>query len=259
KNPVAIAEGPKQAIYGTLYFGLPDNPKPPIWVATFHVSSLNAEICRPLAGRNVTLYPHLSLGGKTYSDWCDKAKEIQKRVPGLAIQVSDLLERLATDEERKSGNDLADYLINHDWRAYRERKGIVPTPTQLDQKPSQARPITTKTPASNPLQTLSNPPLPNLSNSPENGELYTFSNFSDDRKQNAGLQDNTPVAAINRIQSHQSQTMTVQTSRSFEAFTNPQNELLIQNPMDPERFTVYPDIESYNHRSVLPKSRSRNE
>ena len=133
------------------------------------------------------------------------------------------------------------------------------TPFSEVLKHLEARPITPKTPASNPLQTLSKPPLPNLNNSPENGELYTFINFSDDRKQNAGLQDNTPVAAINRIQSHQSQTITIQAGRSFEAFTNHRNELLIQNPMDRNRFTVYPNIESYNRRSVLPESRSRDE
>ncbi len=30
-------------------------------------------------------------------------------------------------------------------------------------------------------------------------------------------------------------------------------ELLIQNPMDANRFTVYPNIDSYNNRSEYPK------
>lgn len=256
KNPVAIAEGPKQAIYGTLYFGLPDNPKKPVWLATFNESSLNVEICRPLAGRNVTLYPDLSIGGKTYRNWCEKAKEIQKRVPGLVIQVSDLLERLATDADRKAGNDLADYLIKHDWRMYRERIKKISKDIQTDQSTAKS------------LQNTNN------NSSPEKAEIITFNNipeeniksktlpfvgFSDDEIQTHGLQYNAPHVATNRPQSDKKQYTTNQPRKTIEAFTNHRNELLIQNPMDPERFTVYPDIESYNRRSVLPKSRPRNE
>ncbi len=43
-----------------------------------------------------------------------------------------------------------------------------------------------------------------------------------------------------------------------EAYTNHQNELLMDNPADPNRFTVYPDIDSYNRRSVIPESRYKN-
>lgn len=283
-NPVAIAEGPKQAIYGTLYFGLPDNPNTPVWLATFNVSSLNAEICRPLTRRNVTLYPDLSIGGKAYYNWCDKAKEIQKRVPGLIVQVSDLLERLATDADRKSGNDLADYLIKHDWRMYRELfakntavsvqseppPGTTPDNVQpgrnidpvqesinIQQKKTKKKKNEHTPDVVETSRNIDPSKSDRIQHTKKEGE--SIIHFPGEQSQCAGRQKNTSDAPIDRPQSHQKQTTATQPPRTAKAFTNPLNELLIQNPMDPERFTVYPDIESYNLRSVLPKSRPRNE
>ena len=45
------------------------------------------------------------------------------------------------------------------------------------------------------------------------------------------------------------------TGRKIRAYTNRLNELLIQNPMDVNRSTVYPSIDSYTRRMVLPESR----
>jgi hypothetical protein len=40
-NPVALVEAPKTAIYGTLYFGVPEQPTNFLWLAVYNLSSLN--------------------------------------------------------------------------------------------------------------------------------------------------------------------------------------------------------------------------
>jgi hypothetical protein len=119
QNPVALVEAPKTAIYGTLYFGLPEDPENLLWLAVYNLSSLNLKRCKSLQGRNILLFPDLSKTGKAFSDWSRKAKELQKLVTNSKFTVSDLLERNATDEQRLNGYDLADFLIQQDWKLYR--------------------------------------------------------------------------------------------------------------------------------------------
>lgn len=95
---VAIVESEKTAIIASVY--LPAF----IWLATGSKGGLSTGKCKVLRGRKVVLYPDLN----AFDDWSQKAKELQ----GLTIvTVSDLLERIATDQERTAGLDLADYLI----------------------------------------------------------------------------------------------------------------------------------------------------
>src|SRR5690606_24305122 len=61
ENPIALVEAPKTAIYGTLYFGFPEDRKALLWLAVFNLSSLNLERCKVLSGRKVILFPDLSL------------------------------------------------------------------------------------------------------------------------------------------------------------------------------------------------------
>jgi len=63
-----------------------------------------------LAGRKVVLFPD----GNGFEKWKAKAAEIQKAMPGTRFDVSDLLERNATENERENGLDLVDYLIKFD-------------------------------------------------------------------------------------------------------------------------------------------------
>ena len=119
QNPVALVEAPKTAIYGTLYFGLPEDPENLLWLAVYNLSGLNLKRCKNLHGRKVLLFPDLSKTGKAFSDWSRKAKELQELVPNSKFSVSDLLERNATDEQRLKGYDLADFLIKQDWKLYR--------------------------------------------------------------------------------------------------------------------------------------------
>lgn len=123
-NPVALVEAPKTAIYGSLYFGFPDDPANLLWLAVYNLSSLTLEKCKVLQGRDVVLFPDLSKDGKAFDLWSDKANEFNKQIPGTRFIVSDLLERNATDKEREKGLDLADYLINQDWHNFQ------PQPTE---------------------------------------------------------------------------------------------------------------------------------
>ena len=118
-NPIALVEAPKTAIYGSLYFGFPDDPDQYLWLAVYNLSSLNYEKCQALEGRDVYLFPDLSEYGKASKLWCERANKLELKIEGATFHVSDFLERAATDEDKQKGLDLADYLIKQDWRFFR--------------------------------------------------------------------------------------------------------------------------------------------
>lgn len=120
-NPVALVEAPKTAVYGTLYFGLPETPESLIWLAVYNKSSFTFDKLKALQGRFVYVFPDLSKDGNTFKEWETKAKEYESRLPGTRFIFSDLLEQLAPERDKSEGNDLADYLIKQDWRLFRKR------------------------------------------------------------------------------------------------------------------------------------------
>jgi len=120
-NPIALVEAPKTAIYGALYFGFPEQPKDLLWLAVYNLSSLNLNKCKSLKGRDVYLFPDLSKEGRAFELWSNKAKDIQRQLQGTSFTVSDLLERLAPEEDKVDGKDIADYLIKQDWRLFRKQ------------------------------------------------------------------------------------------------------------------------------------------
>jgi hypothetical protein len=120
-NPVALVEAPKTAVYGSLYFGLPDTPESLIWLAVYNKSSFSFDKLKVLKGRFVYVFPDLSKDGNTFKEWETKAKEYESRLPGTRFIFSDLLEQLAPERDKNEGNDLADYLIKQDWRLFRKR------------------------------------------------------------------------------------------------------------------------------------------
>ena len=114
-KPVAIVESEKTAVIASVY--LPQF----IWVAVGSLTNLNAEKCSILKGRTVTLFPDLNC----FEKWRSKAKELSH----LAIfTVSDLLERKASEAEKKQGFDLADYLIKYDYKAFALPEATEPPP-----------------------------------------------------------------------------------------------------------------------------------
>ena len=93
-KPVAIVESEKTALIASVY--MPQY----IWLAVGGLSQLTGERCKVLKGRTVMLYPDLNAYGK----WEAKAKE-------LGFKVSNVLETKASEEEKKQGLDIADYLL----------------------------------------------------------------------------------------------------------------------------------------------------
>ncbi len=122
QNRIAIVEAPKTAIYGTLYFGIPETANDLLWLAATSRGTLTIEKCKAIQGRTVYLFPDLSKDGSTFKLWQTKANEIMKALPGTRIVVSKMLEQMAGTEDREKGADLADIIIKHDWREFRKAK-----------------------------------------------------------------------------------------------------------------------------------------
>jgi hypothetical protein len=114
-NPVALVEAPKTAVIGTLYFGLPDHPDKPLWLAVYNKSSLTWDKVKVLKNRRVVLYPDLG----AFSEWNNRMESFKRDVPTLNFKISDFIEKHSSEEDKLNGMDLADYLINHDWRIFR--------------------------------------------------------------------------------------------------------------------------------------------
>ncbi|WP_143160005.1 DUF6371 domain-containing protein [Chitinophaga jiangningensis] len=102
-KPVAIVEAPATAIVASVY--MPEF----IWLAAGSLSYLNSERTKALHGRKVVLFPDLSTDGKAFIRWQQVAKELSNF---MFIQVSDILELHATEDDRQKGCDLRDFLTH---------------------------------------------------------------------------------------------------------------------------------------------------
>ncbi|WNI35965.1 DUF6965 family protein [Chryseobacterium sp. SG20098] len=121
-NPVALVEAPKTAVYGSLYFGFPEeNSQNLIWLAVYNKSSFSFDKLKVLQGREVYVFPDVSKDGSTFSEWETKAGKIERESPDTSFIFSDLLEKLATEEDKNKGYDLADYLIQKNWRLFKKQ------------------------------------------------------------------------------------------------------------------------------------------
>jgi len=109
ENPqarVAIVESEKTAVVASVYF--PDM----VWLATGGKNGArwtDPAVCKALTGRDIILFPDLN----EFDIWSQKAQEVKKAVT-CKISVSNLLESIATDEQRAGGLDLADFLLVRD-------------------------------------------------------------------------------------------------------------------------------------------------
>jgi hypothetical protein len=97
-KPVAVVESEKTAVICSLL--LPRY----VWLALGGLSMLSAERCTVLRGRDVTLFP--DLGG--YGRWKEKARQLREVAQ---FKVSDILERIASEQQREEGLDIADFLL----------------------------------------------------------------------------------------------------------------------------------------------------
>lgn len=119
-NPIALVEAPKTAIYGSLYFGNITNESQLIWLAVYNKSSFSFDKLKILEGREIYVFPDLSKDGSTFQEWKHKAKNYESKLINTTFIFSDLLERLAPQHNKNEGSDLADFLIQHDWRNFRK-------------------------------------------------------------------------------------------------------------------------------------------
>ena len=100
---VGIVESEKTALVAALF--IPDL----VWLATAGMhGSFNSEAMQVLKGRDVVLFPDL----KATDEWKRKAGILQSICKSATC--SDLLEEMATDEQREAGLDIADFLLMED-------------------------------------------------------------------------------------------------------------------------------------------------
>ncbi len=142
-KPIALCESEKTAIIASVYF--PND----IWLATGGLKGLTAEKCKVLQGRTVILYPDLSKPKpnepSAFEQWSSKVKELSHIA---TFGISEYLELNASDEERKQGLDLADYLIKFDYKDFIEPEPPAPPAVEVEIK----QPITLKVSESNDLK-----------------------------------------------------------------------------------------------------------
>jgi hypothetical protein len=148
-NPIALVEAPKSAIIGTLYYGFPVSPDRLLWLAVYNLTSLSLDKCRVLKGRTVILFPDLSKEGTAYQLWSEKAKVLEKQLPGTRFIICDLLEQKAGISAKSKGYDLADYLIQFNYRTFRNQNPVNPeSPATIRKEPvlSAPPPVTSSIP-----------------------------------------------------------------------------------------------------------------
>ncbi|MGI6470112.1 MAG: DUF6371 domain-containing protein [Paludibacteraceae bacterium] len=213
-NPVALVEAPKTAVYGTLYFGLPETPESLIWLAVYNKSSFSFDKLKVLQGRFVYVFPDLSKDGNTFKEWETKAKEYESRLPGTRFIFSDLLEQLAPERDKSEGNDLADYLIKQDWRLFRKRNIQEQAPQPEPEKVTKVTKVTDKT-------------------------NIIFSHVE-------------PLPKVEVFKTGQIGQPIKEQSPKMIAYVSDTGKLFIPTPFCDKTFTVYPSVKCYNERLCLP-------
>jgi len=99
-KPIAICESEKTACVMSMIF---DNY---LWLASSSASHMQQHKFKPLKGRKIILYPDLG----QFDNW--KAIAERQKTFGYDVEVSEILEQNATENEKKGGLDIADYFLN---------------------------------------------------------------------------------------------------------------------------------------------------
>ncbi len=100
---IVVVESEKTAVIGTAV--APEF----VWMATGGLSQLSAERCYDIHGRDVILYPDTDPDGSTFRKWKEDAEDL-KRI-GCRVDVSDILERTASAEDKEAKIDIGDVMI----------------------------------------------------------------------------------------------------------------------------------------------------
>lgn len=113
---IAIVESEKTAIICTELIPtmspspFTNNPSPVIWLATGGSSNLSIQMLQPLKGKRIIIFPDTDPTGSTFQEWLKIAQDAGKQF-GHPITVSDLLERHATEDQKKRKIDIADFIL----------------------------------------------------------------------------------------------------------------------------------------------------
>ena len=99
-KPLAVVESEKTAVIASLF--LPQF----VWLACGSKATLTGERLARFAPRRIVLYPDAD----GFKEWTAKA-ETARRELDLQIEVSDFIEFAASEDEKRNGYDLADYLL----------------------------------------------------------------------------------------------------------------------------------------------------
>ncbi|MEA4968370.1 MAG: DUF6371 domain-containing protein [Bacteroidaceae bacterium] len=101
EKPVMLVESEKTSIIMSLY-------EPSFnWMATGGLNNLTENKIYPIRKQQITAFPDL----KCFELWQSKAERINKAI-GSKIELSHILEEIATKEDKELGLDLADYFLN---------------------------------------------------------------------------------------------------------------------------------------------------
>jgi hypothetical protein len=120
-KPIILVEAPKTAIYGHLYFYKSNTALAGCnWLAVGAKGYLTLERVKTLKGRESIVFPDCSTNGNTFIEWQTKFNKFEDQLSGTSFILSNYLEEVASDEQKAKGIDIADILINLDWRLLRE-------------------------------------------------------------------------------------------------------------------------------------------
>lgn len=100
QKPIMLVESEKTAIIMTLFHPCFN------WLATGGLNNLSESKIYPIRKHKITAFPDL----KCFEKWKSKAEEINQQI-GSKIEVSDMLESKATEQDREQGLDIADYYL----------------------------------------------------------------------------------------------------------------------------------------------------
>lgn len=158
RNPIALVEAPKTAIYGTCYYGVPKDDNDLLWLAVYNKSSLTEDKFKVLKGRNIVVFPDLSANGGTFNEWKIKVEQFAQKLPKTKVLVNDFLELYAPDELRQSGGDLADFLCQFTWQEYQDGSRSVESVNNDPQKKHFSEDV----PKEKTVETLTNLLMPQM-------------------------------------------------------------------------------------------------
>ena len=101
QKPIMLVESEKTSIIMSLY-------EPSFnWMATGGLNNLTENKIYPIRKQQITAFPDL----KCFELWHDKVERINKAI-GSKMELSHILEEIATKEDKELGLDLADYFLN---------------------------------------------------------------------------------------------------------------------------------------------------